>query len=33
MMKNKQKLYFSDYYKYKTLAQTNKMLNYHLKPF
>jgi len=25
MMKNKQTLYFSDYYKYKTHAQTNKM--------
>jgi len=27
MIKNKQKLYFSDYYKYKTHAQTNKMLS------
>ena len=25
MMKNKQTLYFSDYYKYQTHAQTNKM--------
>jgi len=31
MMKNKQKLYFSDYYKYKTHAQTNKMFNVSFK--
>jgi len=26
MMKNKQNVYFSDYYKYNTRAQTNKMV-------
>jgi len=31
MMKNKQTLYFSDCYKYKTHAQTNKMLNVSFK--
>ena len=33
MMKNKQKLYFSDYYKYKTHAQTNKMLSVSFQTF
>ena len=33
MMKNKQKLYFSDYYKYKTHAQTNTMLKVSFKTF
>jgi len=33
MMKNKQKLYFTDYKKYKTHAQTNKMLKLSFKPF
>ena len=33
MMKKTQNLYFSDYYKYKTRAQTNKMLTVSIKTF
>jgi len=33
MMKNRQTLYFSDFYKYKTHAQTNKMLKVSFKTF
>jgi len=33
MMKNKQKLYFSDYYKYKTHVQISKMLKLSFKTF